>query len=89
MTSKTLPKERKTSSKCDDEKPPPKRRSNKDFDPRVQQVWLFPFYSVDEQWQHNPCAAMGLQFRERQETETRGSAGSSDTARLTHSKTYP
>ncbi len=65
MTSKTLPKKRKTSSKCDDEKPPQKRRSNKDFDPRVQQVWPFPFYSVDEQWQRNACAAMGLQFREK------------------------
>ncbi len=31
----------------------------------MQQVWPFPFYSVDEQWQHNACAAMGLQFREK------------------------
>ena len=36
---------------------------NDDYDPRHRQVWPFSFYSVDEQWQHNACATMGLHFR--------------------------
>ena len=27
-----------------------------------QRVWPFRFHSVDEQWQHNACATLGLQF---------------------------
>ena len=33
-----------------------------DYNPRDEQVWPFKFYSVDEQWQHNACTTLGVQF---------------------------
>ena len=33
-----------------------------DYNPRDGQVWPFKFYSVDEQWQHNACTTLALQF---------------------------
>ena len=33
-----------------------------DYNPRDEQVWPFKFYSVDEQWQHNACTTLGLQY---------------------------
>ena len=32
------------------------------YNPRDEQVWPFKFYSVDEQWQHNACSTLGLQY---------------------------
>ena len=33
-----------------------------DYNPRDEQVCPFKFYSLDEQWQHNACTTLGLQF---------------------------
>ena len=65
--SKTVSGKRKRprSSKLEDEKPAKKACSGKDYDPRDLQVWPFSFYPVDEQWQRNACAIMGLQFRRK------------------------
>ena len=30
--------------------------------PRDEWVWRFKFYSVDDQWHHNACTTLGLQF---------------------------
>ena len=44
-------------------KPAKKRRI--DVEPRLQRVWPFRYHPVDEDWQHNTCASMGLQFHRK------------------------
>ena len=48
----------------DGDKPAKRSLSNNtnDYNPRHERVWPFKFYSVDEQWQRNACATLGLQF---------------------------
>jgi hypothetical protein len=68
--SRALPQKRKRASESEDQKPLKQPRTiddgggddDHDYDPRHQQLWPFAFHSVDEQWQHNACAIMGLHF---------------------------
>ena len=60
----TKPKQKKRALNVDCDRLAKKSLSHygNDYNPSDEHVWPFKFYSVDEQWQHNACTTLGVQF---------------------------